>query len=375
MTRTDNEFFGETFLRDQFRSRSGETVYGLGEHFGPLVKNGQSVDAWNEDGGTDSEYAYKNVPFYLTNRGYGVLVNHPGRVSFEVASHQVTRVQFSVQGHSLDYYLFGGPTPKEALDQYTRFSGRPALLPDWSFGLWLSTSFTTNYDEASYPGQHRAHGSQRHPDQRDPFRLLLDEGADLVQLPVGQALLPRPGRDAEAHQGEGRQSLRVDQSLHCRSRRRSLTRATAGGFLLQRPDGDVSRWTSGSPAWDWWISPTRPPASGMRASCGTLLEMGVDAFKTDFGERIPTDVRYHDGSDPERMHNYYTYLYNQTVFDLLREVNGEGRSGCVRPLGHLRQPEIPAALGRGQFLHLCFDGRDAARRAFAWTERVWLLEP
>jgi alpha-glucosidase (family GH31 glycosyl hydrolase) len=58
----------------------------LGERFTPLVKNGQAVDLWNEDGGTSSEWSYKNVPFYLTNRGYGVFINHPERVSLEVAS-------------------------------------------------------------------------------------------------------------------------------------------------------------------------------------------------------------------------------------------------------------------------------------------------
>ena len=140
---------GETYLRDQLTLDVGETVYGLGERFGAFVKNGQSIDIWNADGGTLSEYAYKNVPFYVTSKGYGVLVNHPGNVSFEVASHHVSRVQFSVEGHSLDYYLFGGPTIKDALDQYTALSGRPALPPEWSFGLWLSTSFTTNYDEAT----------------------------------------------------------------------------------------------------------------------------------------------------------------------------------------------------------------------------------
>ncbi len=138
---------GKTYLREQLSLQVGETVYGLGERFGPLVKNGQSVEMWQDDGGTDSELAYKNVPFYCTSQGYGVLVNHPGRVSFEIASHQVERVQFSVEGHSLDYTLFGGPTMKDALDQYTALSGRPAQLPEWSFGLWLSTSFTTNYNE------------------------------------------------------------------------------------------------------------------------------------------------------------------------------------------------------------------------------------
>jgi alpha-D-xyloside xylohydrolase len=86
---------------------------------------------------------------YLTNRGYGVFVNHPERVSFEVGSEKVERVQFSVPGESLDYFLIYGPSPKAVLTRYTALTGRPALPPAWSFGLWLSTSFTTNYDEAT----------------------------------------------------------------------------------------------------------------------------------------------------------------------------------------------------------------------------------
>ncbi|MFW0883306.1 alpha-xylosidase, partial [Cronobacter dublinensis] len=125
----------------------GETVYGLGERFTALVKNGQTVETWNRDGGTSTEQAYKNIPFYLTNRGYGVLVNHPECVSFEVASEKVSKVQFSVAGEYLEYFVIDGPTPKAVLDRYTRLTGRPALPPAWSFGLWLTTSFTTNYDE------------------------------------------------------------------------------------------------------------------------------------------------------------------------------------------------------------------------------------
>lgn len=54
-----------------------------------------------------------------------------------------------------------------------------------------------------------------------------------------------------------------------------------------------------------------------------LVAMGVDCFKTDFGERIPTEgVKYYDGSDPELMHNYYTYLYNKAVYDVLVETKG-----------------------------------------------------
>jgi alpha-D-xyloside xylohydrolase len=135
------------YIHEQLSLSVGEYVYGLGERFTAFMKNGQVVDMWNQDGGTSSEQAYKNIPFYLSNRGYGVFVNHPEQVSFEVGSEKVERVQFSVPGEELDYFVIYGPTAKEILERYTALTGRPALPPAWSFGLWLSTSFTTDYDE------------------------------------------------------------------------------------------------------------------------------------------------------------------------------------------------------------------------------------
>ncbi|MCX7681032.1 MAG: alpha-xylosidase, partial [Anaerolineae bacterium] len=143
---------GKHYLHEQLSLGVGECVYGLGERFTAFVKNGQVVDMWNRDGGTCSEQAYKNIPFYLTNRGYGVFVNHPGEVSFEVASERVSRVQFSVEDQVLEYFVIYGPTPKEVLEKYTALTGRPALPPPWSFGLWLTTSFTTSYDEGTVTG-------------------------------------------------------------------------------------------------------------------------------------------------------------------------------------------------------------------------------
>ena len=74
---------------------------------------------------------------------------------------------------------------------------------------------------------------------------------------------------------------------------------------------------------------TNPEATEWyKSNLRRLLQQGVDCFKTDFGERIPTDVVYYDGGDPVWMHNYYTYLYNQAVFEVLREVRGE-EEACV----------------------------------------------
>ncbi len=68
-------------------------------------------------------------------------------VSFEVGSEAVERVQFSVQSEDLEYLVIYGPSPKEIITKYTALTGRAPVPPEWSFGLWLSTSFLTDYNE------------------------------------------------------------------------------------------------------------------------------------------------------------------------------------------------------------------------------------
>ena len=127
----------DAYMRQQLGLSVDELIYGLGERFTPFVKNGQSVSIWNEDGGTSKEQSYKNIPFYLSDRVYGVFVNHPEKVEFEVATEQVAKVGFSVKGESLDYFLINGLTMKEVLMRYTDISGKPALPPEWTFGLYM----------------------------------------------------------------------------------------------------------------------------------------------------------------------------------------------------------------------------------------------
>lgn len=128
----------ETYMRQMLSLSVGELVYGTGERFTPFVKNGQSIDIWNADGGTSTEQSYKNIPFFITNKGYGVLVNHPEKVSIEVATEMVTRTEFSVPGGYLDYFLINGPTMKEVLTRYTDLTGKPCssgTLDLWTVAL------------------------------------------------------------------------------------------------------------------------------------------------------------------------------------------------------------------------------------------------
>ncbi|MBN1202824.1 MAG: alpha-xylosidase [Anaerolineae bacterium] len=314
-----------TYIREQLSLQVGETVYGLGERFGPFVKNGQSIDIWNNDGGTDSEYAYKNIPFYLTSQGYGVLVNHPGRVSYEVASHHVQRVQFSVEDHSLDYYVFGGPTMKDALEQYTALSGRPALVPEWSLGLWLSTSFTTNYNEQDILANIDRMEQAGIPISVFHFDCFWMKELTWCSFLWDKRYFPDPEGMLRRIKSKG---IKVCVWINPYIAEASplFDEGSAEGYLLHTPEGDsyqVDHWQPGMAFVDF----TNPRARAWYADkLKALISMGVDTFKTDFGERIPTRVRYFDETDPERMHNYYTYLYNQTVFELLREKKGAGEA-------------------------------------------------
>jgi alpha-D-xyloside xylohydrolase len=315
----------KTYLREQLSMRVGETIYGLGERFGAFVKNGQSIDIWNDDGGTMSEYAYKNVPFYISNQGYSVLVNHPGKVSFEVASHHVSRVQFSVEGQSLDYYIFAGDGMKDVLELYTALSGRPPLLPDWSFGLWLSTSFTTNYNENDIVANIERMEESGIPISVFHFDCFWMRELTWTSFLWDERNFPDPAGLLKRIKDRG---IKVCLWLNPYIAEASILfdEAAKNGYLLHSLDGGVKQidhWQPGIGFVDF----TNPAACDWyNSKLKAIMDMGVDCFKTDFGERIPTDVIYFDGSDPERMHNYYSYLYNQTVFNLLVQEKGEGEA-------------------------------------------------
>ena len=310
------------FMREQLNLDIGEKLYGLGERFTPFVKNGQSVDIWNEDGGTSSDLAYKNVPFYLSNRGYGVFVNNTGRVSYEIASETVSCVQFSVPGQRLEYMVVGGENLKGVLQNYTSLTGKPALPPAWSFGLWLTTSFTTNYDEKTINSFVDGMAQRNIPLRVFHFDCFWMREYEWCNFKWDEDVFPDVPGMLKRLKEKGL-SICVWINPYIAQKSALFQEGMAHGYFLKRPNGDVWQgdlWQPGMAIVDF----TNPAArEWYTQKLQALIDMGVDCFKTDFGERIPTDVVYYDGSDPVGMHNYYTQLYNQTVFELLKKNFGE----------------------------------------------------
>ncbi|WEV59141.1 alpha-xylosidase [Bifidobacterium sp. ESL0728] len=313
---------GESYINEEMDLGVGEKIYGLGERFTNFVKNGQSVEIWNCDGGTGSEQAYKNVPFYMSNRNYGLFVDSPGKVSFEIGSEKVSRVRFTLEGQEMTYSVIGGSSMKDILNTYTDLTGKAPLVPEWSYGLWLSTSFATDYDEKTVMkfvdgmAERDIPLSVFHFDCRWMRELEwcnFDWDADKFPDPVG--LLKK------IHDRGIKVCVWINPYIAQKSP--LFDEGAKAGYFIKRENGQVwqwDKWQAGMAIVDF----TNPAATKWyQDKLRHLMEQGVDCFKTDFGERIPTKgVVYYDGSDPVLMHNYYAQLYNKAVYDLTADVKG-----------------------------------------------------
>ena len=336
---------GKNYMLEQMFLDVDEYVYGLGERFTPFVKNGQVVEMWNEDGGTASEIAYKNIPFYVTNKGYGILVDNEGDVAYEIASEKVERIQFSVEGERLDYYVISGKTPMGTVEKYTELTGKPALPPAWSFGLWLTTSFTTNYDEATTSGFIQGMADREIPLHVFHFDCYWMDAYEWCNFEWDPATFPDPKGMLKRYHDRG---LHICVWINPYIGQKSclFKEGKDHGYLVKKTDGSVWQtdlWQPGMALVDF----TNPDAvAWYQGKLKTLLDMGVDCFKTDFGERIPVkEIEYFDHSDPVKMHNYYTYLYNQAVFELLERERGTGEAVLFARSATVGGQQFPAHWG------------------------------
>lgn len=295
----------------------GEQVYGLGERFGALNKVGQQVDLWNADGGTSSEQAYKNISFWLSNKGYGIFIDAPEKVELEVGSERSCRVQTSIEGQRLKWYIIHGPTPKEIISRYTLLTGRSNKVPAWSFGLWLSTSFTTEYDEATVGSFLDGMRERDIPLQVFHYDCFWMRGFQWCDFDFSSTHFPDPqGQIARMKESGAISKVCVWINSYLGQASPVFTEAAEKGYLLKRKNGDVWQW-------DLWqagmgiIDLTNPDAcEWFLGKLNKLFDTGVDSIKTDFGERIPTKGR------PYRIEEVYS----------VSSANSSNRCAMARPL-------------------------------------------
>ncbi|RGN50872.1 TIM-barrel domain-containing protein [Bacteroides sp. OM05-12] len=306
-----------------FECQPDEVFAGTGERFYKMDLSGHTFQLKNQDGqGVNNRRAYKNIPFYLSSRMYGVFYHTSAHSKLSLADHSTRSVQFLSDQAMLDVFLIGGNTPEEILCGYRSLTGFPSMPPLWSFGTWMSRMTYFSADEVTaicnrlraeqYPCDviHLDTGwfktdwlcewkfnDERFPDPKGFIHQLKDNG-----FRVSLWQLPYVAEDAEQID-EARENNYI-------------------GPLTKKQDSEGSNFSALDYAGT--IDFTYPKAvEWYKGLLKNLLDMGVTCIKADFGENIHMDAEYH-GMSPELLNNLYALLYQKAAYEITKEVTGDG---------------------------------------------------
>ena len=308
---------GLNFGVESFVLYPGEAVFGLGEHYGPVNKVGKTIGMWNYEGlGNTSGRVYKNVPFFMSTRGYGVFVNESRPITFWVGSRETCRNMFAAEGSLVDYFFFYGPSFIDILKTYTALTGRPAMPPKWSFGTWIS--------RISYFSQEQVLSvAKKLRDMKFP--------SDVIHLDTGwfdkdwrcdwtfnKDRFPEPEKMFNKAKELG---FRIclwqipyalkETAIYQDAKKKNALAKNNGPFVwlgnFEASAIDFSR----QEGIDWY-----------KERIKALLKMGASTIKTDFGEQVAphSEFKRYGG---RAMHNLYPLLYQKAAFEAVKEVRGE----------------------------------------------------
>ena len=328
VSRGNASTYGTERATISFRCAPDECFVGTGERFRKMDLSGQTFQLKNQDGqGVNNRRCYKNIPFYMSSRMYGCFYHTGDYCKLSLADHSTRSVQFMCDRATLDVFLIGGQTPEEILRGYRMLTGFPQMPPLWSFGIWMSrmTYFSADEVEGICDRLRREHypcdvihldtgwfrtdwlcewkfNAERFPDPKGFVRRLGDRGfkVSLWQLP---------------YVAQGAEQLNEAKANHYISQPAKDGDAATGGassnFSALDYAGTID--FTYDKATEWYKNKLLKP----------LLEMGVKCIKTDFGENIHMDHRYH-AMTPERLNNIYALLYQRAAYEVTKEVTGDG---------------------------------------------------
>ncbi|TCL61927.1 alpha-D-xyloside xylohydrolase [Hydrogenispora ethanolica] len=319
--------FGFLYDRDHQEKFSCEGVYfddaehfyGFGEKFGALDKKGQTLNLWNANAmGTNTERSYKNIPFFISSRGYGVFYNTSYKLNCDMGNSLYKAYSIMSGDPALDFFVIHGPSIKEILPRYTAITGKPVMPPKWSFGLWMS--------KISYGSREEVEGVAKKLRERqipcDVIHIDTDwfDESWVCNWKFSEKRFPKV---AEMIADLSRDGFKISLWQLPYVEKGNLTVndvyeegmakgyfACAGDGELEFPHGLID--FSNPEAVDWYQHKLLQP----------LLELGIKAIKVDFGESAPASYTYQN-CDGKAMHNLYALLYNKAAYEATAEVYGE----------------------------------------------------
>ena len=316
---------GSPLAVEIFALRPHEAVYGFGEKFNRLNKVGQTIDLTMVEAlGVTSPRSYKNVPFFMSTRRYGVFFNTSARMTCWVGSLSAADVQVAIEDDFLDYFIILGDL-QQILSQYTDLTGKGQVPPKWSFGYWQSKiSYSSAAETLEVVRQMRAAEVPMDVLHLDTFWFRQDWHCDLQFDPHR---FPDPAAYL-AELGELGVKVCLWQLPYIPEGSALFDELKAAGAFVKTGDGEIYDvgicYTQGFTGVVGCLDFTNPAAREIYGKhLRRLFALGVKAIKVDFGEQAPLDGVYHDGTPGWRMHNLYPLLYNQCIAEVTAQATGE----------------------------------------------------
>ena len=309
-----------------------EALYGLGEKFGALDRRGSRYRSYVEDAlGVNTEFAYKNIPFVWSSRNWGVFFHTPCAVTHGLGDPNWSHRSYAaiVDAPHLDVFLLAGDQPQDLISHYHFLTGAPPMVPRWGLGAWYSKAYYRTFDEAlsaakkiralNLPGDVITLDGRAWLDTKTRFAFEFD-----------QTRYPKPREQLAQLKALGFK-ICVWEYPYVSIHHPLFKQLSDQGFLLRRSDSTTL-------VIDWDVKPgTSPfgnvltplPESGIvdftnpaayawwRDAHKKLFALGIDVIKVDFGEQVPftADVVAYNGDTGRRLHNVYSLLYNQCIFE------------------------------------------------------------
>ncbi len=306
-----------------FECKMNECFAGTGERFAKMDLSGQTFFLKNQDGqGVNNRRTYKNIPFYVSSRMYGVFYHTTAHSKLSLAGVSTRSVEFLSDQPQIDAFLIGGDSLEEIIRGYRDLTGYPSMPPLWSFGIWMSRMTYFSADEVNgicnrlreehYPCDviHLDTGwfktdwlcewkfnKERFPDPKAFVQGLLKKG-----FKVSLWQLPYVAEDAE----------QIDEARKNNYICKLTKQQESEGSNFSALDYAGTIDFTSKKATDWY-----------KGLLKRLLDMGVKCIKTDFGENIHMDAIYENMS-PELLNNLYSLLYQKAAYEITKDVTGDG---------------------------------------------------
>ena len=292
-----------------------ERIYGCGESFTSLNKVGQKVQLFVTDPqGPETDGQYKPVPFFFSNRGYGVFMHTSAPVTCDFGASYIGADKLFMGDERMDYFIFFGD-PKDILNEYTDITGKSPMLPLWTFGTWMSRiSYFSQKEGMDIAANLRSH--------KIP--------ADVIHFDTGWFGVDwqcdyQFARDRFPNPVGMLNSLRKDGFHVCLWQLPYFTPKNRYFKEIIDNNMEVKNSAGGMPYEDAVLDFSNPATvKWYQDKIGGLIKQGVSVIKCDFGEAAPCNGLYYSGKTGFYEHNLYPLRYNKALWEAVKQYSGDG---------------------------------------------------